>query len=61
MVRQYGGDYRNLIFDFGEIEEMSQILVYVDREVRFPDLNQWLVYVSDDPEGSRLGAGIAGG
>ena len=51
VVRQYGGDFRNLIFDFGEVEAFSRIVLYVDRPVRFPQLMQWQVHVSDDPEG----------
>ena len=58
VVRQWGGDYRNFIFDFGEVEEMSQIVLYVDREIRFPELMQWLVYVSDDPESRDWGLAL---
>ncbi|MEZ4387261.1 MAG: hypothetical protein R3D98_06720 [Candidatus Krumholzibacteriia bacterium] len=51
VVRQYGGDYRNLAFDFSEVEEFSRIVLYVDRVIRFPQLFLWQVRVSDDPEG----------
>ncbi len=60
-VRQYGGDYRNFIFDFGDAEDFNQIILYVDRLVRFPELLQWLVYVSDDPEGRDWGQALAPG
>jgi len=61
IVRQYGGDYRNLIFDFGDTEPMDTIILYVDTILRFPEIMQWRVFTSDDPEGrdwsSELGAG----
>jgi hypothetical protein len=51
VVRQYGGDYRNLIFDFGDTEPMDQIILYVDTVLRFPELMQWQVFTSDDSDG----------
>jgi hypothetical protein len=51
VVRLYGGDYRNIIFDFGDTESMDEIFLYVDTVLRFPDLMQWRVFTSDDPEG----------
>lgn len=54
-VQQYGGDWRNLIFDFGEPETLVSAALYVDTRVGFPGLIGWLVYVSDDPEGRDWG------
>jgi hypothetical protein len=61
VVRQYGGDYRNLIFDFGDAEEFQRVVVYVDQLVRFPARLQWLVFVSDDPEGRDWGTALSPG
>ncbi len=61
VVRQYGGDYRNLIFDLGEAEDFDRVVLYVDRLVRFPALLQWLVFVSDDPEGRDWGTALPPG
>jgi hypothetical protein len=55
VVRQFGGDYRNIGLDFGEPESFTEMILYVDRDVRFPELIEWLVYVSDDPEGRDWG------
>lgn len=51
VVRQFGGDYRNLIFDFGDTEQVDQVVIYVDTVLRFPALMQWRFFTSDDPEG----------
>ncbi len=51
VVREYGGDYRNLVVDFGETTEMGQAVLYVADVVRFPAFLQWRVFVNDDPEG----------
>ncbi len=61
IVRQYGGDFRNLIVDFGEAQTMASVVLYVDRIVRFPDLIAWSVYVSDDPEGREWGDPLSAG
>lgn len=50
-VREYGGDYRNLLIDFGDPESVGSAVLYVDRIVRFPEFMQWRVFVSDDPSG----------
>jgi hypothetical protein len=50
-VRQYGGDYRNLILDFGEPEPLDELVLYVDTIMAFPGLMQWRLLTSDDPEG----------
>ncbi len=59
VVREFGGDYRNVILDFGEPEEMISVVLYVDRTIRFPELIQWELYVSDDPEGRDWGTAIS--
>lgn len=51
VVRQFGGDYRNLIYDFGDTEPLDQVIIYVDTVVDFPTLMQWRFFTSDDPEG----------
>ncbi len=50
-VVEYGGDYRNVVFDFGDPMAVMSGAVYVDRIVRFPEFLEWRLYVSDDPEG----------
>ncbi|MCB1184222.1 hypothetical protein KDM41_12375 [bacterium] len=57
VVREFGGDYRNIALDFGEPREVSELRLYVDRRVDFPGLMQWLVYASDDPDGRDWSAG----
>lgn len=51
VVREFGGDYRNLQFDFGESMLFSSAAVYVDDRLPQPQLFQWQAWVSDDPEG----------
>ncbi len=51
VVRTYGGDYRNLILDFGDTETVDELILYVDTIVDFPDLMQWMIFTSDDPDG----------
>jgi hypothetical protein len=55
VVREFGGDYRNIILDFGDLAAMDSIALYIDTQLNFPGLIQWLVYVSDDPEGREWG------
>jgi hypothetical protein len=55
VVREFGGDYRNIILDFGDPTAMDSIALYIDTQINFPGLIQWLVYVSDDPEGRLWG------
>lgn len=57
-VQQFGGDWRNLSFDFGEPETIVSALLYVDTRVGFPGLFSWLVHVSDDPEGRDWGEAL---
>jgi len=51
VVREFGGDYRNLQLDFGEPRLFSSAALYVDTRLLQPRLFEWLVYVSDDPDG----------
>jgi len=51
VVRTYGGDYRNIILDFGETATVDELVLYVDTILDFPGLMQWMVFTSDDPEG----------
>ncbi|MCA9759627.1 MAG: hypothetical protein KDA27_27775 [Candidatus Eisenbacteria bacterium] len=51
VVREYGGDYRNLQFDLGEPSEFSSAFLYVDTRILLPELFEWQVYVTDDPDG----------
>jgi hypothetical protein len=50
-VREFGGDYRNLVIDFGDQQVVGSAKLYVDRIVRFPEFMQWRLYTSDDPDG----------
>lgn len=50
-VRDYGGDYRNIQFDFGDDKELDSAVLYVDSRLLHPELYRWRVFVSDDPEG----------
>ncbi len=58
VVQQYGGDWCNLIVDFGEPQAMVSALLYVDTRVAFPAFFSWQVYVSDDPEGRDWGTAL---
>jgi hypothetical protein len=57
-VRDWAGDYRNLIFDFGDPEEIAAALIFVSERVPFPALMRWDVYVSDDPDGDDWGEAL---
>lgn len=50
VVREFGGDYRNLLFDFGDEARMDSAFLYVDRILLTPDLYQWRIFTSNDPE-----------
>lgn len=50
-VREFGGDYRNISFDFGEEQAIAGAALYVDRQILLPELFEWHVFVTDDPEG----------
>ena len=51
VVREFGGDYRNIILDLGEPQEISGAVLYVDRRLLLPEVFEWHVFVTDDPEG----------
>ena len=53
VVREFGGDYRNVRYDFGENEEFASALLFVNERLIDPALVEWRVYVSDDPEGAQ--------
>ncbi len=60
VVREFGGDFRNLAFDFGDATPLSSAFLHVDRRPPNPELYVWRVFVTDDPEGrlwEELGAG----
>ncbi|MFH1278508.1 MAG: hypothetical protein ABIK65_09030 [Candidatus Eisenbacteria bacterium] len=54
MVREFGGDYRNLLYDFGDETRMDSVFLYVDRILLTPDLYRWRIFVSNDPERSQF-------
>ncbi len=49
--REFGGDYRNLILDFGTTQTFESAIVYLDRRLLNPELFQWRAFVTDDPDG----------
>ncbi|MBU1698772.1 MAG: hypothetical protein KJ970_11330 [Candidatus Eisenbacteria bacterium] len=51
VVREFGGDYRNIQYDFGDQEELSSAILFVDERLLHPELFQWRLFVTDDPEG----------
>lgn len=61
-VREFGGDYRNLVYEFGETRQVVTATVYVDTRLDFPEFMAWLVFVTTDPErrdwGTALGPGV---
>jgi hypothetical protein len=50
-VRDFGGDYRNIQFDFGDSVAIRSADLYVDRTVLNYAFFQWSVFVSNDPDG----------
>jgi hypothetical protein len=54
-VRDYGGDFRNILLDFGDTQEINTLILYVDRLLRFPGLMNWALYVSDSADGRDWG------
>lgn len=51
MVREFGGDYRNIQYDFGEAVDLSSAILYVDQTLLAPGLFRWRVFTSNDPLG----------
>jgi len=61
-VRDQGGDYRNLVLDFGEMQSLDAAYLYVDRRLTFlPQLMAWDLYFSDDAEGFDWGLPVPAG
>lgn len=61
-VRDQGGDYRNLLLDFGELQAVGAAYLYVDRRLTFlPGLMAWDLYFSDDAEGFDWGQPVPAG
>jgi len=60
--REYGGDYRNILLDFGDLQTLSAATLYVDRRLTFlPQLMMWDLYFCDDPEGFDWGQPVPPG
>jgi len=59
VVREFGGDFCNLILDFGDVVEMSFGRLYIDTRPAVPELFLWQVYLNDDPDGREWGAPLA--
>ncbi|MBU8871658.1 MAG: hypothetical protein KOO60_12400 [Gemmatimonadales bacterium] len=57
-VREFGGDYRNIIYDFGDPEEIVAANLYIDVPLGLPGLVQWMVFVNDDPDGREWGTAL---
>lgn len=50
-VREFGGDYRNIQFDFGEPVDLSSATLYVDQRLLAPEFFRWRLFTSNDPDG----------
>jgi hypothetical protein len=50
-VREFGGDFRNIQFDFGEAIDIVSAILYIDRTLVFPQMFRWRVFFSNDAEG----------
>ena len=50
-VREFGGDYRNIVYDFGDGTAIDSAYLYIDRTILVPAMFEWRVFVTDDPEG----------
>jgi hypothetical protein len=51
-VRDQGGDYRNILLDFGEPQSVGSAYLYVDRRLTYlPQLMAWDLYFCDEAEG----------
>jgi len=60
-VREFGGDYRNVILDFGHPVAFDSMALHVSAPIDFPGLIQWQVYVTNDPEGRDWGVALTPG
>jgi hypothetical protein len=61
VVREFGGDYRNIILDIGDPTEIDSITLHIDSQLDFPALIRWQVYVTNDPEGRDWGQALTPG
>jgi hypothetical protein len=50
-AREFGGDYRNILFDFGEAVPLTSAILYLDRTLLGSELFRWRIFVSNDPQG----------
>jgi hypothetical protein len=50
-VREFGGDYRNIRYDFGDLTLFDSARLYVDRRLQNPELFRWRIFITDDPDG----------
>ncbi len=50
-VREIGGDYRNIQYDFGETVEFASAVLFIDRRILHPEVFDWRAWVTDDPDG----------
>jgi hypothetical protein len=50
VVFEFGGDYRNIRYDFGNAESFASANLYVDTRLLNPELFAWRVFVTDDPD-----------
>lgn len=50
-VREYGGDYRNIQYDFGDSLTIDSAVLYIDQRLLHPELYRWRLFLSNDPEG----------
>lgn len=60
--RDLGGDYRNILLDFGQPQAMAAAYLFVDRRLTFlPQLLQWDLYFCDEAEGRDWGQAVPPG
>lgn len=59
VVRDYGGDYRNIILDFGDTQEMSSLILYIDQVLPFPSLMTWALFICDSADGRDWGSPLS--
>ena len=51
VVREFGGDYRNIAYDFGDVQDFASMFLFVDQRLTNPELFRWRIFVTDDPDG----------
>lgn len=57
-VREFGGDYRNIILDLGKPTAIDSMALFIEADIDFPALFQWQVYGTSDPEGRVWGPAL---